>query len=41
MSVRDLDTRDQQMRSQALERAWIWDYDAEAEGGGCHGHSLG
>jgi len=28
---RDLDTRDQQMRDQALDRAWIWNYDAEAE----------
>jgi salicylate hydroxylase len=27
----DLDARDQQLGSQAWDRAWIWDYDAEAE----------
>lgn len=27
----DLDTRDQQLGNQAVDRAWIWNYDAEAE----------
>jgi salicylate hydroxylase len=27
----DLDARDRQLSSQALDRAWLWNYDAEAE----------
>ena len=27
----DLDTRDRQLTNQAVDRAWIWSYDAEAE----------
>ena len=27
----NLDDRDSQMRDQVLDRAWIWNYDAEAE----------
>jgi salicylate hydroxylase len=27
----DLDTRDRQLSSQSVDRAWIWNYDAEAE----------
>ncbi len=27
----DLDARDRQLGSQAVDRAWIWNYDAEAE----------
>jgi salicylate hydroxylase len=33
-SIGDLQARDRQLADQALERAWIWDHDAQAEAAG-------